>query len=343
MQDNNDMMLILSKAEELITQDKFHEAIKILENNLDSFANEVMFLNFLIRLYLFVDDSQSAFNYLMRALEIEQENLTTLELGGEVFHVLRDFKQAEIAWKKIVEIDVKRYKIWKKLGKLYYEIGEYHEAVQAFSNYLEYEENIEIYSLLSTIYKKMGNEIESWNNLMKAEKLDPENETVLLQIGETYLDLDNYDRAIDYFQKTTNNNPENISAWFQLGRSYEANNESVEAIEAFSNVIELDPDNVLAFFHLAKTYAALAKIEEASRYYEECLSRDPSFLEATLALASLSWVAKDNSKAIAYLEDSLRYNVDNYRLLQMLGDIYEDLGDDMKAAEYWAKASELEE
>jgi len=54
---------------------------------------------------------------------------------------------------------------------IYYEIGEYHEAVQALSNYLEYEEKIEIYSLLATIFKKMGNDIESWNNLMKAENL----------------------------------------------------------------------------------------------------------------------------------------------------------------------------
>ena len=108
-------------------------------------------------------------------------------------------------------------------------------------------------------------------------------------------------------------------------------------------VIELDPDNILGFFNLAKIYAALANIEEATRYYEECLSRDPAFSEAALALASLSWAAKDFDKAIVYLEDSLRYNKAEGRLYQMLGDIYEDKGDQEKALDYWEKAAKLEE
>ena len=56
MHNNNDLMLVLSEAEELINQHKYQEAIIILEENLDFFQNEVLFLNFLARLYMFVDD-----------------------------------------------------------------------------------------------------------------------------------------------------------------------------------------------------------------------------------------------------------------------------------------------
>ncbi len=343
MHDNNDMIKILSEAEELINQHNYHKAIELLEKNLSYFENEEMFLNFLVRLHLYVGDTQSALNYLNRSLEIEQENLTTLDLSGDVFAKLKDWDQAILSWKKVSELDEKRYHVWKKIGNLYYEIGEYHEAVQAFNNFLEYEEDIELYSFLASIFKKMGNEIESWNNLMKAEKLDSDNEKILIQIGETYFDLDNHERAKDYYKKATEVNPDSIPAWFQLGKSLEATQDFIQAVESFSKVIELDPDNVLGFFNLAKIYAALANIEEATRYYEECLSRDPAFLEATLALASLSWASKNYDKAIAYLNDSLRYNENENRIFQMLGDIYEDNGEEEKALEFWEKATELEE
>ncbi|MHA1217116.1 MAG: tetratricopeptide repeat protein [Candidatus Heimdallarchaeaceae archaeon] len=343
MSEENDLTAIFDEVERLIDQDKIAEAIELLEKQVSHYENEVTFLNFIAKIYHLTGNSQLTINYLIRSIEINPENLETLELLGDAYYSLKNWNQALISWKKICELDPKRYLLWNKIGDLYYEIGEYFDATKAFTNFLEYEENIDVYSILSTIYKKMGNEIESWNNLMKAEQLDPKNEKILMQIGDTYLDLDNYDRAEDYFRSVTKINEENLQAWFQLGKTLEAKQDFIQAIDSFSKVIELDPDNVLGFFNLANIYASLANIEEAIRYYEECLSRDSSFLEASMSLASLSWASKDYDKANAYLEDALRYNKAEARLYRMLGDISEDLGEEEKALDYWEKALELEE
>lgn len=343
MFEENNLAAIFTEVERLVEENKIEEAIGLLEKQVVHYENEVTFLNFISKIYYLTDKAELAVNYLNRSIEIDSENLETLELLGDVFFKLKNWDQALISWKKVCELDVKKYLLWNKIGNLNYEIGEYAEATKAFSNFIEYEENTEVYSLLSTIYKKMGNEIESWNNLMKAEQLDPTNEKILMQIGETYLELDNYDRAEDYFQTVSKLNEENLQSWFYLGKTQEAKQDFIQAIDAFSKVIELDPDNVLGFFNLANIYASLANIEEAIRYYEECLSRDPAFMEASMSLASLSWASKDYDKAVSYLEDALRYNEKEARIYRMLGDISEDLGDDEKTLEYWEKASDLEE
>jgi tetratricopeptide (TPR) repeat protein len=336
-----DELLLL--IEDLIIENKIQEAIEKVESRLPEFDDHYEIFNSLSELYLMNDDPQTSLSYLQKALELSPENLDTLELMGDTHFALMNFEIAEISWKKVTEADPKRFNIWYKLGELYYQTGEYVKATRSLINYLEYEEDAAVLSLLGSIYQKMGNDIECWNNLMRAEELAPTNVKILVQIGEVYFDLDNFERAEEYFKKATKAEPSSIPAWFQLGKTYEALQDFTQAIHAFVKVLEIDPDNVLGYYNLAKIYAADANIEEAITNYEECLKRDPSFEDSSLSLASLFWASRDFDKALSYLQESLRYNPESSKLFQMIGDIYEDMGDMEKALNSWERATKLEE
>ncbi|MHA1954369.1 MAG: tetratricopeptide repeat protein [Candidatus Heimdallarchaeaceae archaeon] len=343
MSNNPQLGELLHTIEDLIIENKIQEAIDLIEARMSEFESYYEIFNSLSELYLMMDNPQTSLSHLQRALELAPENLDTLELMGDTYFALMNFEVAEISWKKVTEADPKRFNIWFKLGELYYQTGEYVKATQSLLNYLEYEEDALVLSLLASIYQKMGNEIECWNNLMRAEKLTPTNVKILNQIGEVYFDLDNFDRAEEYFRKASEANPSSIPAWFHLGKTYEAKQDFAQSIQAFVKVLEIDPDNVLGYYYLAKIYAADANIAEAITNYEECLKRDPSFEDASLSLASLYWASKNNEKALTYLQESLRYNPESSKLFQMIGDIYEDLGEMEKALNSWEQASKLEE
>ncbi len=342
MSENPQLSALLLRIEDLIIENKIKEAINILEEKISEFEDCTEIFNTLGELHLMESNPNIALRYLNRALELTPENLDTLELLGDAYYVSEEYNQAKISWIKVIEIDLRRYKIWQKLGVLYYETGEYVNANQALSKYLEFEENAEIYSLLATIFQKMGNEIECWNNLMRAEEIDPTNDRILVQIGQTYFELDNFDRAIEYFNKASEANPSNLSAWFQLGKSFEEKQNFTQALESFYKVIEIDPDNVLGYYSLAKIYAADANIVDAIRYFKECLNHDPSFEDASLSLASLYWASKEYESALALLKEALRYN-ESGQLFRLIGDIYEELGEKEKAQSNWEKATKLEE
>ncbi len=343
MSTNPQLAELLHTIEDMIIENRIEEAIKIVEAKMSEFEDQYEIFNSLSELYIMVDDPQIALNYLQKAIELAPENLDTLELMGDTYFALMNFEVAEISWKKVTEANPKRFNIWYKLGELYYQTGEYVKATKSLINYLEYEEDATVLSLLGSIYQKMGNDIECWNNLMRAEELAPTNVKILTQIGEVYFDLDNFDRAEEYFKRASKAEPSSIPAWFQLGKTYEAQQDFVQAIHAFVKVLEIDPDNVLGYYYLAKIYSADANIAEAIVNYEECLKRDPSFEDASLSLASLYWASKNNEKALTYLQESLRYNPESSKLFQMIGDIYEDIGDMEKALNSWERASRLEE
>jgi tetratricopeptide (TPR) repeat protein len=343
MSNNPQLDELLRMIEDLIIENRIQEAIEKLETRMSEFEEHYEFFNSLSELYLMNEDPQTSLSYLQRALELSPENLETLELMGDTYFALMNFEVAEISWKKVTEADPKRFNIWFKLGELYYQTGEYAKATQSLLNYLEYEEDALVLSLLASIYQKMGNEIECWNKLMKAEELSPTNVKILIQIGEVYFDLDNHDRAEEYFRKATVADSSSLPAWFQLGKTYEAKQDFVQAIQSFAKVLEIDPDNVLGYYYLGKIYAADANISKSITNYEECLKRDPSFEDAALSLASLYWASKEYEKALSYLQESVRYNPESSKIFQMIGDIYEDLGDMEKALNSWERATKLEE
>lgn len=343
MSKNPQLAELLHMIEDLIIENSIQEAIDRIEERMSEFEEYYEIFNSLSELYLMMDNPHTSLNYLQKALELAPENLDTLELMGDTYFALMNYEVAEISWKKVTEADSKRFNIWFKLGELYYQTGEYVKATQSLMNYLDYEEDALVLSLLASIYQKMGNEIECWNKLMRAEELAPTNVKLLVQIGEVYFDLDNFDRAEEYFRKASVANPSSIPAWFQLGKTYEAKQDFAHAIQAFVKVLEIDPDNVLGYYYLAKIYAADANIAESITNYEECLKRDPSFEDASLSLASLYWASKDYDRAVTFLQQSLRYNPESSKLFQMIGDIYEDLGDMEKALSSWERASKLEE
>jgi len=343
MSDNQELSELLLEIEDMIIENEISSAIRMLENRLHDFEDYYQIFNSLGELYMMNEDAHTSLNYLNRALELAPENLDTLELMGDTYFALMNYDQATISWNKAVELDKRRFRIWYKLGELYYQIGEYVKAQKVLINYLEYEKDSAVYSLLATIYQKMGNDIECWNNLMKAEELEPTNEKILVQIGEVYFELDNFDRAIEYFKKATEINPSSIPAWFQLAKSYEEKQDFQQSIDSYAKVVEINPDNVLGYYNLARIYAADAKINEAIRNYEECLDKDPSFEEASMALASFCWASKEYEKAISYLQEALRYNSESSRIFRLIGDVYEDLGELEKAKNSWEIASKLEE
>lgn len=334
---------LIERIDELVKKEQYNLAIETIENQIDNFGDKQILYDFLGKLNMLVKDPLKAAGFLIKSLEIQPDNALTLELLGDAYYAMENWEETIISWHKVCEIDQQKFDVWKKLGELYYQIGEYAKATKALQVFLEYEENVDVYSLLADIFRKMGNDIESWNQLMKAEKLAPDNRRILIQIGQSYSDIGNYERAIDYFQKVVSDEPENAAALFFLGKMHVSKKNYTQAIEFFSQIIEIDPDNALAYYEIADIYASQAKIDEAIKMYDECLSKDPSIEEASVAIASLHWVSKKYEKALTYLKEALRYNKTSIDALQMIGDIYEDLDDEEQAEEYWSKVAEIKE
>ena len=86
-------------------------------------------------------------------------------------------------------------------------------------------------------------------------------------IGQSYLQMEQYGRAIEAFQKLTESAPKEGYKW--LGKTYQEMGRNEDAIECYSQLAECDP--VTGLESLADAYTKLGRNEEANAQREKLL------------------------------------------------------------------------
>lgn len=69
------------------------------------------------------------------------------------------------------------------------------------------------------------------------------NEDVLFSIAACYQELDQYDKAIEFYNKILVINPKNSNALFYIGTVYQAKNDTANAEGFYNKALKLDPNN----------------------------------------------------------------------------------------------------
>lgn len=90
-------------------------------------------------------------------------------------------------------------------------------------------------------------------------------------IGKFYLQIGDPENAISFLEKTVQLNPEEISVLTDLGIAFETSNRNIEAIKTFVKIIEINMDAVSAYNSLAFTQIKIGQLEFALHNYEEGL------------------------------------------------------------------------
>lgn len=132
------------------------------------------------------NNPQAAQKYIDQALEIAPDNLTALNLGGQVYNLLDDKAKAEYLWKRGIELKPTYLRGLRNLGQLYYENDRLKDAELILKRAID-------------IYPR-------WN------------EVFLLSLTKTK--LKKYDEAVGVINEHFGENPENLNLKFALGLAY---------------------------------------------------------------------------------------------------------------------------
>ena len=78
---------------------------------------------------------------------------------------------------------------------------------------------------------------------------NPKNAAIWIQLGNLYFDTDNFDKAIDAYQKSIALKPDNPNVWTDLGIMYRRSGQPGEAVKAFDQAIKINPRHQNARFN----------------------------------------------------------------------------------------------
>ena len=114
---------------------------------------------------------------------------------------------------------------------------------------------------------------------------DPDNPTILYNLGMAYSEQGILEQSIQVLTRCVELDPQYVNAYAALGFSYARSEMFDQAAEVLETALALDPHNFYALRNLGSVYGRQDRLEDAQRCFEEANELNPNQPEILYGLA----------------------------------------------------------
>lgn len=291
--ENRDIQSIMTKYEEESAKGNYLVAKKLLSESINLTNNDVSKAE-IYRLkgfnYSEMMDSKNAELSYRKAIELDAKNWINWLALGHFYQNISEFELAENTYKNAIEIDNSQDILYYLIGKAYYKLDQFENAEKAYIKAIELNNSDADYIFaLAILYHDKSERYKEVESLCKkAIKLDSTNDIYRLCLGRLYSEnLNEYDKAKIEYKKAIEINPDNAEIYFHLGLLNANEGLLSEAEVALKKSISIDSKNAESHFYLGEVYDDLDNLNEAEVEYRKALKLDNKNTLYIYALAFL--------------------------------------------------------
>ena len=181
---------------------------------------------------------------------------------------------------------------------------------------------------LGEAYLREGNLTLALQELLKAEKLNPNDPYLQNSIGLAYYGKGKYDEAIQHYKTALDLKGDYAPAMNNMGNAYSAQKRWDSAIEYFEQAIEtsLYATPHFPMSNLGAVYYEQGDYRRSEQYYRDALKLQPNFVQALRGIARTYMAMGRVDDAIFKLEKAVRINPEVAVLFYELGTAYHSAG-----------------
>ena len=238
-----------------------------------------------------------------------------------------------------------------EIASIYAKLGREEQAVSLLERGIRKVENpADLYRVLGGIYLRKNSETNAPadpEKLKKAIRLfergvdeNPEDTSLLQQLGDLYITNQEIEKAIDCFEKIEAINPDDLAIKQKLAMSFVAIGDKPKAIATLEEMALAQPGNARIPFYLGELYEQDSNKAKAIESYERATRVEGSEPSAYLKLALLR-AAEDAAGSIRVLSEGAAKFPEDSRLPEMAA--YIELSESRydQAIEMFAKSEKL--
>ena len=181
------------------------------------------------------------------------------------------------------------------------------------------------FGALARAYKELDEPRSAIDLYERLIVLEPDNAGAHLDLGNLYIDQENYIEAIEVFQLGLDRSPEVNSLKFALGRAYKASGEYQSAIEQFNQVINRNPHNYEVYYQLGLIYYDQGDVDQAIESLESAIRYNDEYVTAYLKLGEIYLEENNHYRAVSYFSNAVEINPDYSLNYYYLGRAYFEL------------------
>ena len=209
-----------------------------------------------------------------------------------------------------------------------------------------YPELSKCYYELGHLYLKKDEKINALSAFKLALKYEENNPYYQNSLAYTYVRLEQYDLAIEYYKKALETNPNDewssvvAQALATIYHQIKGNSEA--AISMLENSLLLTKNKSQVYEAIADIYYDLENLDSAVEYYNMALEEDSENPKIHSRLAMAYWEKDEIEKAIIFYSRALELDPGYEIAYNNLGVVFLDgLGDAKRAGDYFKNAIEL--
>ena len=212
--------------------------------------------------------------------------------------------------------------------------GKFREAEIGYKKLIELKPDYaEAHNNLGVIQKELVKIEEAIASCKKAIELKPDYAEAHFNLGVILQDFNQLEEAEINYKKAIELNPGFAEAHNNLGNMLQKNNNFEEAAISYKNTIKLKPDFVEVYNNLGVVLMKLGRTEEAEASYRKALELKPDFAEAYNNLGIVSMELGRTEKAEAILKKAIELNPDFAEAHYRLGVTLREIGRFKEAVE----------
>lgn len=273
--------------------------------------------------YLFMDNLELAKDNFIKCLEEDTEDHSALYNVVYCFDFLDQNLEAIDFLNSFIDRNPYSEVAWHQLGRQYYAIKEYEQALRAFDYATLIDESflgafLEKAKTLERL-KRYEDAIACYNITME---LDDPTSYALLRVGKCYERLGDREKALQFYLKTVHEDPLLDKAWIAITDFYIRRKNFQKALYYVNKAIGIDNENKLYWKRYAIINRALGFHEEAEEGYRKAVEFGDYQLDTWLFWSDTLITLGEYDTAIVTLLQACEYYPEEFEIEYRLAGLY---------------------
>jgi len=197
------------------------------------------------------------------------------EFYEKQYKIKPDYNRAIELFKKAEEINPKNENPNYYLGRVYYHLKQYRDALVETEKALDITEDSYSFRQLGDIYFAM-NEYENALVAYKKSLAKDDLQWTRCSVTETLFELRKYDEAIVFLKESLEKHKDDLQLMRLLGDAYRYNKDYNTAIRKYKDCLKSHPEDFSAHFRIAGCYFDLENWIEANNWWEKAIKINPN-------------------------------------------------------------------
>ncbi|MBA6156963.1 tetratricopeptide repeat protein [Tenacibaculum sp. S7007] len=301
LEPHNDEVFI-QKAVIFSKKNKHVEAISILKESLQYIEDPSDVWSMMGMEYLYLDDFENARLNFAKCIEVDFEDYSSLYNLVYCFDMEGSHEDAIRYLNAYVDKNPYCEVAWHQLGKQYFELGMFKEALTSFDYAVLIDESfIGGYLEKAKTLEELKDYEEAIKNYLITLELDDPTAFAYVRIGQCYEKLKNTHTAMHFYKKAVHEDPLLDRGWIMLTNVCYKENNYQKALYYINKAIQIDETNALYWRRYGDINLKLNFYEEAVKAFSTCIDLGDQEIEIYVALADILLFLGDFNEALRRL------------------------------------------